>query len=111
MKKIRRNIGKLLTGNPPPSIWVDSQFRDGYDTYTIQIYGEEDIHNAYWSILGFTNKFNRGLDPIMYCLCDEYACKGILQDLHNDGKADIDFKKLDKFFIDVDKMFVVRRLE
>lgn len=116
---IKRKIGKLpieTVGEFP--IMIENMWND-WKIFAVNIFCKSSISDIPEDILygrGFHSRFidNKPLHNRNTAIYKINNRVGILEDLKalaKDKLAEINFKKLDDFFIQVDKHFIVKRLE
>ncbi len=111
---MKSKVGNLLVDNRKFPIWLEN-FADDRLMWVIQVVCEQVdfymVNNEFWN-RGYASRWvGEGNNLGVYSLRERERAMSELKLLVKDGLADIDFKKVDNLFLQVDKSFVLRRLK
>ena len=109
---MRRKIGRLCVSGHKFPIWIENKW--GKDIFEIEIYCEStvvDILMESLAIERFYSRFSGDTKTVLYKLNTRLQVEERLKSIGRDELVDIDFKKLSDFLMQVDKKYVVERLE
>lgn len=108
---MRCKIGKLFVSNHRFPIWIVNRW--GVDIFEINIYCDSNVVDILMDSLdgrNFFPRFSGDTKTVAFKINSRKAVERELHSLAEDEKLEINFKKLDDFFLKVDKEFVVKRL-